>query len=287
MTTSKRKATASLSSGNLREDKAARAGIGRLRENAVPRHRQATCPLSITVCSQNMCRTCFRARENAHYTSSLMFLASASFVLRKSTCAKLAKFVVVEHTGILPGSSFGDVIQLHHVFFTFCRLASIFPKKNDPPQTTFECLCFFVYFCTFAFFLCSNIFSSNLVFSYIVQRSDNRQKTRCSRTRATMFTAQIHCGSLALTLWAPSKTRNRPLLGPSYRSGWDFWDGGFWGQKNMKFWKYENHVKKQCIERITQQATLIAKQRAKCQQHERRLQMLWWRVSGGRGTQVA
>ena len=44
-----RKATASLASGNGRERAASRVGSGRLRENAVPRHRQTTCPLSISL----------------------------------------------------------------------------------------------------------------------------------------------------------------------------------------------------------------------------------------------
>ena len=45
-------ATASLASGNVREHAAAREGGGRPRENAVPRHRQVTCPQLVNVRSQ-------------------------------------------------------------------------------------------------------------------------------------------------------------------------------------------------------------------------------------------
>ena len=55
----KRKRRGSLASGNVRDNAVVRAGNGRLRDNAVPRHRQATCLMLITMPSQNMCRTCF------------------------------------------------------------------------------------------------------------------------------------------------------------------------------------------------------------------------------------
>ena len=59
VTTGKKKARASLASGNVREHAAVWAGSGWQRESAVPRHRQATCPMLIVVRSQNMCRKCF------------------------------------------------------------------------------------------------------------------------------------------------------------------------------------------------------------------------------------
>ena len=109
------KATASLASGTVREHAAVWVGSGRLRENEVPRHWQGTCPILITVLSQNMSLNVFRslrcfldsstcphtstwARKNAHHASSLIFLASASFALRTSTCPERLKFVGCRRT---------------------------------------------------------------------------------------------------------------------------------------------------------------------------------------------
>ena len=115
--TSKRKATASLASDNVREHAAVRVGSGRLRENAVPRHQHATCLMLITVRSQNMCRTCCTstwARTNAHHASSLMFLSPlpppppppSQLLYAHQHIPSVAKFVAEEHTCILANFSF-------------------------------------------------------------------------------------------------------------------------------------------------------------------------------------
>ena len=65
---------------------------GRLGENAVPRHWQATYLMLITVLSQNMCRACSvlcgvcSTEALVHTASSLTFLVFALFASRTSTC---------------------------------------------------------------------------------------------------------------------------------------------------------------------------------------------------------
>ena len=86
-----------------------------VREHAVPRHRQATCLMLITVRSQNMCRTCFVlcsvfslnaldytstwAGNNVYGASFPIFPVSAMFASRTQTSPeRRPKFVAVEHT---------------------------------------------------------------------------------------------------------------------------------------------------------------------------------------------
>ena len=82
----KRKATASLASGNAREHAAVRAGGGRPRENAVPRHRQATCLMLITVPSLNHATR--GAQCSSHFAAAFVIVRTKTSVSKNDNGGK-------------------------------------------------------------------------------------------------------------------------------------------------------------------------------------------------------
>ena len=121
VTTSKWVATASLACGNVREHAAAREGGGRPRENAVPRHRQVTCPQLVNVRSQTCAeRVSFSAvfspqmhrrgseKCSRHLVPTISYVRLVCFT--KTNMSRASPSSLLWSTlEILPSSSLGDV----------------------------------------------------------------------------------------------------------------------------------------------------------------------------------